>query len=406
MNNLIISRFKFKTKIANYFHKSMEQQEVVHPWTSLAKLGFIATSSFSMLLILPVILGSMVETLGYSNQLIGWIATSNALGIALGSLWLPLQKRRPEYLRMLALSLTVILLADTSSAFIAQPVVLMPIRFVAGVFGGITYTIILSVLASLSKPQRGFSLYVLIYCGWSSIGFFSAPYLQQLGGLKLLYGFLVLTTLLSLLFVSVIRQFGSSKHPQTPFQTREVFRQPRIWLSLLSYFAVQAAFGGVWTYLERIGVMQGHSAQLIGQSLSIGELTGIPISLLVYTLSSRFGIKWPIIGGIAAAISSVICVHFAENSALLYFIGVFFLSATWSFLIPLYQMVQAALDTQGKIISFGAFINLSGRSAGPAMVAMLISSFSLASALWFGIFSFLIAFLLIYPSIPNPSKTS
>jgi len=406
MNNLIISRFKFKTKIANYFHKSMEQQEVVHPWTSLAKLGFIATSSFSMLLILPVILGSMVETLGYSNQLIGWIATSNALGIALGSLWLPLQKRRPEYLRVLALSLTVILLADTSSAFIAQPVVLMPIRFVAGIFGGITYTIILSVLASLSKPQRGFSLYVLIYCGWSSIGFFSAPYLQQLGGLKLLYGFLVLTTLLSLLFVSVIRQFGSSKHPQAPFQTREVFRQPRIWLSLLSYFAVQAAFGGVWTYLERIGVMQGHSAQLIGQSLSVGELTGIPVSLLVYTLSSRFGIKWPIIGGIAAAISSVICVHFAENSALLYFIGVFFLSATWSFLIPLYQMVQAALDTQGKIISFGAFINLSGRSAGPAMVAMLISSFSLASALWFGIFSFLIAFLLIYPSIPNPSKTS
>ena len=384
----------------------MEQQAVVHPWTSLAKLGFIATSSFSMLLILPVILGSMVETLGYSNQLIGWIATSNALGIALGSLWLPLQKKRPEYLRVLALSLTVILLADTSSAFIAQPVILMPIRFVAGIFGGITYTIILSVLASLSKPQRGFSLYVLIYCGWSSIGFFSAPYLQQFGGLRILYGFLVLTTTLSLIFLPVLRQFGSSRHPQAPFRTRDMLRQRKIWLSLLSYFAIQAAFGGVWTYLERIGVMQGHSAQLIGQSLSVGELTGIPVSWLVYTLSSRFGIKWPVVGGIVAAIGSVVCVYFAQDSALLYFIGVFFLSATWSFLIPLYQMVQAALDTQGKIISFGAFINLSGRSAGPAMVALLISSFSLASALWFGIFSFLIAFALIFSSIPNPSKTS
>lgn len=384
----------------------MEQQAVVHHWSSLSKLGFIATSSFSMLLILPIILGGMAETLGYSNQLIGWIATSNALGIAIGSLWLPLQKRRPDNFRVLGVSLSVVLVADICSAFIVEPIALIPIRFLAGLFGGITYTIILSVLAGLPKPQRGFSLYVLIYCGWSSMGFFSAPYLQEWGGLRLLYGFLVLTSLLSLLFLPVLRQFQQSKHPQMPFQTRDIFRTPRIWLSLLSYFAVQAAFGGVWTYLERIGVMQGHSPQLIGQSLSLGELTGIPISLLVYTLSSRYGIKWPIAGGILAAIGSVICVQYATDSSLLYFIGVFFLSAAWSFLIPLYQMVQAALDTQGKIISFGAFINLSGRSAGPAMVAILISSFSLGSALWFGIISFLIAFALIYPSIPNPSKTS
>lgn len=379
----------------------MEQQPVTHHWTSLMKLGLIATTSFSILLILPVILGAMVEEYGYSNQLIGWISTSNALGIALGSLWLPLRKKRPNYLKIVGFSLSWILLSDLSSAFVSNPAIILPLRFFAGFFGGIVYTIVLSILAGLPKPQRGFSLYVLIYCGWSGLGFFVAPYLQRLGGIQLIYGFVILTSLIGLLFLPVIKDFSNSRHPQMPLQTKEVFRQPAIFLSLLAYFAVQAAFGGVWTYLERIGVAQGHSSTFIGQSLSLGELTGIPISFLVYALSSRYGLKWPLIGGILAAIGSVVCVQFSSDSVMLYFLGVFFLSAAWSFLIPLFQMVQAAFDTNGKIISFGAFINLCGRSAGPAMVALLISQYTLGAALWFGIASFFVGLVLIYPSIPR-----
>ncbi|MGB0840198.1 MAG: hypothetical protein ACPGXL_08660, partial [Chitinophagales bacterium] len=71
----------------------------------------------------------------------------------------------------------------------------------------------------------------------------------------------------------------------------------------------------------------------------------------------------------------------------------------WSFTMPFYQAIQAKLDTQGRLVSIGAFLNMIGQSFGPASSSFLIGEgTSFYYAIWISIALLLLSLILILPS--------
>ena len=126
--------------------------------------------------------------------------------------------------------------------------------------------------------------------------------------------------------------------------------------------------------------------------------------MAVYWLSDRKGITLPIVSALLLLIISALMINYLV-SPFWYLMAILAFSYAWAFVIPYFQKVQALSDPQGKVVSFGAFINLSGRAIGPATATFFISSSSYSSVVWIGIIAFVLCYLLVIPELMQIKKS-
>ena len=75
-------------------------------WTILAIYGLMITSSIGFLAVTPVMLGGMVDHLGFSRQLIGWVAAANSFGVAMAGLTVSFLIQRFRTMSLIRLGLS------------------------------------------------------------------------------------------------------------------------------------------------------------------------------------------------------------------------------------------------------------------------------------------------------------
>lgn len=374
-------------------------------WFTLAKLGFIASAGFSMILVLPIALGGMVDELGFSNQAIGWMAAANALGIALGALYVPLSGPKFRLQPSIRLSLVGLILVDFCCAFLDTPASLMFFRLLSGLLGGVLYAGILRVLAGLPRQERGFSIYVITYCTWSAILFFLAPYLMAWLGLKSIFYLLVFSGLIALLLTPVLGPFHTKTIAVQADTLSYLLKQRSVLISLLSYLLLMASCGAFYAYVERMGNANGLSPSFIGMALSNSNFAGILAGMLVYRLGDKWGLTIPIMGGIGILAFCMLIINWIPMP-LTYFISVFGVSGCWGFLIAYFQKVQSVVDLDGKIVALGATINLGGRAIGPALVSFFIVGNNFNAVIIFSLFSILLCIVLLLPALLKIDRVS
>jgi len=376
----------------------MEKAPEAPHWTTLVQLGFIASAGFSMILILPVALGGMVDLMGFSNQTIGWIAAANALGIALGALYVPLSGARFRLMPSIRLSLLGLILIDFSCAFLESSTSLMAFRLLSGLLGGVLYAGILRVLAGLPKQERGFGIYVITYCSWSAILFFLSPYLLAWGGVKALFYMITGSGIMAYLLSPVLRPFHTKTITVEADTLSYLLRQRPVLISLISYLLLMAASGAFYAYVERIGNANGLSPSFIGMALSNSNFAGILAGVLVYRLGNKFGLTLPIMGGIGLLTVSFLIINWIPTR-IIYFLSVFGVSGCWGFLIAYFQKVQSVVDLDGKIVALGATINLGGRAIGPALVSFFIVGNNFDAVIIFSVVSVILCVILLLPAL-------
>lgn len=376
----------------------MEKEQEAPNWLTLAQMGFIASAGFSMILILPVALGGMVDLLGFSNKTIGWIAAANALGIALGALYVPLSGARFRLMPSIRLSLLGLIVVDFSCAFLESSTSLMIFRLLSGMLGGVLYAGILRVLAGLPKQERGFGIYVITYCSWSAILFFLSPYLLEWGGVKALFYMITGSGIIAYLLSPVLRPFHTKTITVEADTLSYLLKQRPVLTSLISYLLLMAASGAFYAYVERIGNANGLSASFIGMALSNSNFAGILAGVLVYRLGNKFGLTLPIMGGISLLAVCFLIINWIPTK-LIYLLSVFGVSGCWGFLIAYFQKVQSVVDLDGKIVALGATINLGGRAIGPALVSFFIVGSNFNAVIIFSLSSLLLCVILLLPAL-------
>lgn len=375
-----------------------ETEEVGPSWFTLSKLGYIASAGFSMILLLPVALGGMADLLGFSNQTIGWVAAANAAGIALGALYVPLSGDQFKLMPSIRWSLLGLILIDFSCAFLTTSSSFLLFRFLSGLLGGVLYAGILRVLAGLPRQERGFGIYVIVYCSWSAVLFFVAPYAMEWGGIPALFYLIAFSGVIGFLISPVLKPFQTKTIKVQADTLVYLLKQRSVMISLLSYLLLMAGSGAFYAYVERMGNANGLSASFIAMALSNSNFAGILAGFVVFRLGNRFGLTIPIMGGISVLAICFLLINWIPDPWV-YFASVFGVAGCWGFLIAYFQKVQSIVDLDGKIVALGATINLGGRAIGPALVSFLIVGNNFDVVITFSLICVVACVVLLLPAL-------
>ena len=358
--------------------------------------SFISTTGLGFPAVLPMLVGAIVDTLGYDRAMVGWIASSNIFGIAFGGLIATLLIGKKPLIRIVQVGLVGLLLLDGLSMFVTQPMTMLGVRFISGVFGGLAYAGGLAAFSGLKNPIKAYGIYVVVYCTWSGILLMTLPYLVQQFGLQGGFGILVFMAIASLLGSGVIPKLsGNIKEKEIP-NLKTLLSQKEVVLALLAYFALQVGGGTIWAYVERIAKEANLDGSLTGQLMGLSSVIAIIGGILVFKVGDSRGLKLPIlvgVGGMAFGASML----FQSAQPIIFLAAISLFGGAWSIAIPYFQQIQAAFDHTGKVVSLGTIVNTMGRGTGPAVAALLLGDQSFTMVIWLALGAFVVSLLLVFP---------
>ncbi len=365
---------------------------------SIVKTGFMGVTGLGYTVILPILIGAIVDELDLDRSMVGWITFSNIGGLAIGGLSATLLIGKIRLLHLIRLGCVGLIVFDLISGACSTAHSLLLIRFCSGIAGGILYASSLASFSAIQDSIRAFSIYIISYATVSGITLFSLPYFISLYGFQTGFYTLAFMALISLAFSSVILEFESGLKAKDFSTLHSLFKNKYVVLSLLSYFLSQLGGGVMYTYIERIAKEAGQSSEFIGFVLSISAILSDGAAFAVIKIGNRYGQKWPMSIALLLMALSMAALFYSEY-AVMFLIGSSLTGAFWSVLIPFFQQMQGRFDLLGRVVTIGTVVNMAGRASGPALAALYLGNSPFENVLYLSIGSLIISFFLLAPII-------
>jgi len=353
--------------------------------TLLARFGVysvIGTISLLPLLVLPAMIGTLVDETLLGEAQAGWSASLNFFGGAAAALVMALRMHRLDLRRVAMLAFAVAALGDIASAFSADRALLfLPMRLLAGVGAGAAYTVVVAAFARLPDVDRGYGLFVTLQFIVSGIGLYLLPVYSPALGVE---GMFLSIAALEIAALALTRHLPGRAVDSPAFGALKTELHVLLsWATLLGAlgFAIyEAANTAQFTYLERLGVSLALSDQQIGSALLIASLAGIPGAFAIVLLGSRFGRMAPLSIGVGLSLCGLLALMSGASLGS-YLLGASLIGFSWAFCLPYIQGLLAGLDPHGSAVAAGAASSTIGGSIGPGVAALALGSGSYARVL-------------------------
>lgn len=367
----------------------------------------IGTVTLMPLLVLPAMIGVLVDNAGMSEQWAGWSASANFMASAVIGLLIALRVHHLNLRRLSTWALTFAIVADLASGLTAgSTTIFFAARIVAGIMLGATYVAVISSFARYDGFERGFGIYVTLQFTVSGLGLYVVPvYADQMGAMGLFGGFAVLD-LLALGFARFLpaERADVGGDSESRNELKILLRLTAI-MAILGFAAFEAANNAQFTYIERFGVFLGASDQQIGFSLLIASLMGIPGAFSIVVIGHRFGTRGPLAFGIAIAMTGLAILLFA-NSYVAYFIGSCCMGFSWAFCLPFIQSFLASIDRKGSAIAAGTSLSTLGSAIGPGLAAVVVADNAYGNVFMLSIGLFVVTLLLFIAAAKSKGRTA
>jgi len=357
--------------------------------------SIIGTVTLMPLLVLPAMVGVLVDNAAMSESSAGFSASANFMASAVVGLILSVRMHHLNIRKLSTIVFSIAVLADVMSAFTAgDSVYFFTARIAAGLMLGAAYAACVAAFARVDGYERGFGLFVTIQFIVSGIGLYVVPvYADALGakGLFLLFAAAdIIALLLSRFLPSEVVATGGHKSRQSEFA---VLLKYSALLAIVGFAIFEAANNAQFAFVERFGVALGITDHEIGVSLLVASLVGIPGAFCIVLFGSRFGTLQPLIFGISIGIVGMIVLINASSYAG-YFFGSCCMGFSWAFCLPFIQSLLAAIDRNGSAIAAGSSFSTLGSAAGPGLAAVIVVGGRYSSVFIFSIALFLLTVTL------------
>lgn len=330
-------------------------------------ISFIALGGF---LILPLFVGAAAEDMGMTEQQIGFFASSVMAGASISSVVALFWIRHVDWHKAAYVALGTLFVAHSSCLFMDQLAPFILLQFIAGLGGGAAYSLVLTVLSDNRKPERCFGFSVAAQVSFQVIGLLLLPSVIARGGLDVVLAILAGMALLGLILLHWLPRAGA---PVEQLSIRHNIFKPRVFLALGGCFMYFMNVGVVWTFIERMGVAEGFSAEFIGLSLAAGVAFGVPGALFASWCGGRFGQIGPLILGAAATLLSLIMLRQGMSSAS-YFLALALYNFGWNFSLTFQYSAVSKVDESGRGLAVAPAFHGAGGATGPIFAAMYITS--------------------------------
>jgi predicted MFS family arabinose efflux permease len=338
-----------------------------------AVFSVIGSVTLMPLLVLPAMVGVLVDQAGMSESMAGWSASLHFAGSAVIGLLMSLRIHHLNLRQAGSLALALAFGMDIVSAFTAGPTILfLAVRTVAGVMLGVAYVAAATSFARYDDYERGFGLFITLQFIISGVGLYIVPvYSDELGARGLFLAFAALDLLALVLarhlpyVIAAQTRIGEAKS-----ELRVLFTLAAI-LGIAGFALFEAANNAQFTYIERFGVALDISGHRIGIALLVASLVGIPGAFAIVIIGHRFGTIGPLSLGIAVAVLGLAILLGAETY-FWYFVGGCCMGFSWAYCLPYIQTLLASLDRYGSAIAAGTSLATLGSALGPGAAALVV----------------------------------
>ena len=362
---------------------------------SFLAFSILGTATLMPLLVLPAMVGVLVDNAGMSESSAGFSASANFMASAIIGLILSVRMHHLNLRQISTIAFSIAIIADVASAFTAgDSVYFFAARIGAGLMLGAAYAASVAAFARVDGYERGFGLFVTIQFIVSGIGLYVVPVYADVLGAKGLFLIFAAGDALALLLSrhlpsSVVVKAGAKKNKS---EFAALLKYSAL-LAIIGFAVFEAANNAQFAFVERFGVALNISDHDIGVSLLVASLIGIPGAFCIVLAGNRFGTLQPLIFGISVGIVGMIVLINATTYPW-YFLGSCCMGFSWAFCLPFIQSLLATIDRNGSAIAAGSSLSTIGSAAGPGIAAVIVVGGRYSSVFLFSIALFIVTILL------------
>ena len=363
--------------------------------TEVAILLWAAAVGTSFFSLAPALVGAFIDHVHLSVRQVGLISSGELAGSALGSALVLLYGRRFQARATLTCSLVLAGVANLATATSDDFWNIALYRGVAGVGGGVAFSIVNAAAARARKPGHMFAAISVVQTMFGIVGFIGVPPLISAVGLPAVF-ILLGGCALGCAIAAAIRVTRAPIHGSPLRSSLSV--TPRGALLLVSLFATYLTSTAVWMHLERIGVAARLASEIISIGLSIAMISGVlgSFGATLLLIRARNTDRFVMGGAAIMALSTGLLVKAAAPAA--YLMALFGFNGALSLVTPLYLTKLAAESGGDSRVLVAMMAMYLGLILGPMLGAGLVAGLGYEDLIHVAAGLFLAAALLAFGS--------
>jgi predicted MFS family arabinose efflux permease len=318
---------------------------------------------------LPVIVGVASDSLALGDDQVGLLASLELAGIGItatsGLLWI----RRVRWRRAALLALLILAAGNLLSLQVGSANQLLALRFLVGLTGeGLLFTIAMTAIGDARQADRAYAFAIIGQIALGAIALWAFPLLAAAGGFAAVMGTKAGLALLGMPLLLWLPN-GGAKPSEAATGPDTVSRAIPLWLPLTGLAAMFIWFvglGGIWAFIERIGVAIGIPQATVGTLLAAGLAGGLLSSGLAAWLGDRYGRLWPPL--VAVGLHALMCLVIAGGvNTITFTIVVLAFTFVWNLGLPYLLGLIANSDSSGKLVVLIVSAQAFGNTIGPLL---------------------------------------
>jgi predicted MFS family arabinose efflux permease len=340
------------------------------PGATLAAI-WVAVVGVISYMFLPLIVGGLADDHGFSSRQLGFIGAAEAggMGIANGvaAVWI----RRWNWRVVIPVASLVMIGANLASIGVATFGYVVLVRLIDGLAGGVLIAIGVACQSDHPNANRIFGYFIALEMVVSSIGFLVLPMVRDNYGLDGIF--------VALMGIAATGMIAGRVHPprgldRTGKHSANGAGDAGLALSVVALVGGLLFFmsqGGLWAFIERIGVASRLPAGDIGRALAISSAFGILGALGAERFARRSGLLAAFLAVLAGELVCMVMLHGAPGT-IRYTAAVCLFILFWSLGLPLLLSQFNALDGTGRLVVLLYAMGKLGYTAGPAVAGLLV----------------------------------
>jgi predicted MFS family arabinose efflux permease len=369
---------------------------------SLIAMILLSAIGNGVLVIQPLAVGAMVDTLAFSDKQAGFVVFTELASFSVGSMVMSGLIHR---LNRRHVAIAGIVLFAAGSLLSALPKTFVPfllVRILPGFACAMAIAAFVSTAVLAKVPDRVFGMVNAFSIGYSALLLIVAPPVILAGGLPLIYGVMAL---LALACLGTVRWIPA-RSPVAPARDMQAdepqlagkMRIAMLAMVLLAMLLLYMGHGSVWAFQERIGASLGIESARIGRMLSFAMTLGIVGSLVAWRAGLAIGRIWPQVISLGLSVIAAILLVIAD-SAWLFAASSALVGLTWFYGLPYQMGILAQLDPRGRANVMGIIMTTGGAAIGPALAGVLVSPGEYSIVGWIAAGCYSLCLMLVLPAV-------
>jgi MFS family permease len=356
-------------------------------------LGVVGPEVF---IVQPGFVQGLVQYLGFSDQMAGYVASAEMFGIAATTVAMTVAAHLVNWRLVVLISILAMVVTNVLSTMVTDFTGFAILRFVTGLGAGGLISLSFAAIGLTSQPDRNFGYLIMWVLTYGALGLLLMPTAYALSGLDGALWFFALFPLVTLPWLKYFPVTGENvvQVEKDAVDLAGVAKSSAL-AAMFLYFLAQ---GVVWAYLFLIGIAGGLTEQQVAYGLTVSQFAGIAGALGAALSAGRYGRVVPLLIGILGGAATLYFLV-GRFSAISYLVAVGIYNLAWNFTHPYLLGAMASFDRRGRVVVYAVAMQMLGLAIGPFLAASVIEEGYYANVTLLGAVLFIASAAFILPPV-------